>query len=49
MAAYLRNTGIDCAVWTKTAGSLHQPDEFALLENIIGDAKVMALLAIDSV
>jgi len=48
MAAYLRNIGIDCAVWTKTDRTLHQPNEYALLENIIGDAKVMALLAIDS-
>jgi succinyl-diaminopimelate desuccinylase len=45
MAASLRNIGIDCAVWTKTANSLHQPNEYALLDNIIGDAKVMALLA----
>jgi len=44
MAACLRNIGIDCAVWTKTQESLHQPNEYALLENIIGDAKVMALL-----
>jgi len=47
MAAYLRNIGIDCAVWTKTQETLHQPNEYALLENIIGDAKVMALLALD--
>jgi len=47
MAAYLRNIGIDCAVWTKTDETLHQPNEYALLENIIGDAKVMVLLAID--
>jgi len=45
MAASLRNIGIDCAVWTKTNESLHQPNEYTLLENIIGDAKVMALLA----
>ncbi|MCL2411020.1 MAG: M20/M25/M40 family metallo-hydrolase, partial [Treponema sp.] len=45
MAAALRNIGIDCAVWTKTAKSLHQPNEYALLDNIIGDAKVMALLS----
>ena len=44
VAAYLRNIGIDCAVWTKTEQTLHQPDEYALLDNIIGDAKVMALL-----
>jgi succinyl-diaminopimelate desuccinylase len=46
MAAYLRNIGMDCAVWTKTQETLHQPNEYALLDNIIGDAKVMALLAI---
>jgi len=46
MSAYLRNIGIDCAVWTKTQETLHQPNEYALLENILGDAKVFALLAI---
>ncbi|MDR1837245.1 MAG: M20 family metallo-hydrolase [Treponema sp.] len=44
MAAYLRNIGIDSAVWTKTQVSMHQPNEFALIDNILGDAKVMALL-----
>ncbi|MDR2951969.1 MAG: M20 family metallo-hydrolase [Treponema sp.] len=46
VAAFLRNIGIDCVVWTKTDDTLHQPDEYALLENILGDAKVMALLAL---
>jgi len=46
MAAYLRNIGIDCAVWTRTAQTLHQPDEYALIDNIITDAKVITLLAI---
>jgi len=45
MAASLRNIGIDCVVWTKTDESLHQPNEYVLLENIVNDAKVMALLA----
>jgi len=45
VAASLRNIGIDCAVWTKTDVSMHQPNEYALLENILGDAKVMVLLA----
>jgi len=48
MAAYLRNIGIDCVVWTTTQMTLHQPNEYALLNNITGDAKVMALLAISS-
>jgi succinyl-diaminopimelate desuccinylase len=45
MAAYLRNIGIDCAVWTKTQETLHQPNEYVLLDSILGDAKVMALMA----
>jgi len=45
VAAYLRNIGIDSAVWTKTDETLHQPNEYALIDNIIGDAKVMALLS----
>jgi succinyl-diaminopimelate desuccinylase len=48
MAAYLRNIGIDCAVWTRTQVTLHQPNEYALISNILGDAKVMALLAVNA-
>jgi succinyl-diaminopimelate desuccinylase len=46
MAACLRNIGIDCVVWTKTDVSLHQPNEYTLIDNILGDAKVMTLLAL---
>jgi len=45
-AAYLRKLGIDCAVWARFDGTAHQPNEYALLENILGDAKVMALMMI---
>jgi len=48
MAASLRNIGIDCAVWTKTDETLHQPDEYVLIDNIIGDAKVIALIALSN-
>lgn len=48
VAAYLRRTGIDSAVWARLSDSAHQPNEFALLENILGDAKVMALLMLES-
>ena len=44
VAAYLRNMGIDAAVWSRTSESLHQPNEHVLVENILGDAKVMALM-----
>jgi len=45
-AAFLRKLGIDCAVWCRIGHSAHQPNEYALLENILGDAKVMALMMI---
>jgi succinyl-diaminopimelate desuccinylase len=44
IAAYLRRMGIDCAAWARLGDCAHQPNEYALLENILGDAKVMALL-----
>ena len=44
VAAYLRGANIDCAVWARLTGTAHQPDEYALVENILGDAKVMSLL-----
>ncbi|MCL2270178.1 MAG: M20 family metallo-hydrolase [Treponema sp.] len=47
-AAYLRRIGIDSAVWARMDESMHQPNEYALLANILGDARVMALLMLDT-
>jgi succinyl-diaminopimelate desuccinylase len=44
VGAYLRNEGIDSAVWSRIDESAHQPNEYAIIDNLIGDAKVMALL-----
>ncbi|GAB6392771.1 MAG: M20 family metallo-hydrolase/succinyl-diaminopimelate desuccinylase [Treponematales bacterium] len=44
IAAWLRNAGIDSAVWSRLDGAAHEPNEHALLANILGDAKVIALL-----
>jgi succinyl-diaminopimelate desuccinylase len=44
VAAHLRNQGIHCAVWCRIDETAHQPNEYALIANILGDAKVMALL-----
>jgi succinyl-diaminopimelate desuccinylase len=44
VGAYLRNIGIDSAVWSRLDDRAHSPNEYALVSNIIGDAKVMALL-----
>jgi len=45
-AAFLRKVGIDCAVWARIEHTAHQPNEYALLDNILGDAKVFALMMI---
>ncbi len=42
VGAYLRNTGFDCVVWARLDETAHQPNEYALIANIIGDAKVFA-------
>jgi succinyl-diaminopimelate desuccinylase len=47
VAASLRRIGIDCAVWARLCDSAHQANEFALVENILGDAKVMAVLMLN--
>jgi succinyl-diaminopimelate desuccinylase len=44
VGAYLRNEGIDSCVWCRIDDTAHQPNEYAILANILGDAKVMALL-----
>jgi succinyl-diaminopimelate desuccinylase len=44
VAAPLRNRGIDAAVWARIEEVAHQPNEYALISNLLGDAKVMALL-----
>jgi succinyl-diaminopimelate desuccinylase len=47
VGAVLRNEGIDSAVWCRIDDRAHSPNEYALLENILGDAKVMGLLMIN--
>ena len=44
VAAPLRNRGIAAAVWSRMDDTAHQPNEYALIDNILGNAKVMALL-----
>ncbi|MDR1105110.1 MAG: M20 family metallo-hydrolase [Treponema sp.] len=44
VGAPLRNVGIDSAVWCRIEDTAHQPNEYALIGNILGDAQVMALL-----
>jgi succinyl-diaminopimelate desuccinylase len=46
VGAYLRNKGIAAAVWSRLEDTAHQPNEYAVIANILGDAKVMSLLMI---
>jgi succinyl-diaminopimelate desuccinylase len=43
-AAFLRKIDIDCTPWGRLDHTAHQPNEYALVDNILGDAKVMALM-----
>jgi succinyl-diaminopimelate desuccinylase len=42
VAAYLRNAGYQTAVWAKLDTTAHTPNEYCVLDNLVGDAKVMA-------
>jgi succinyl-diaminopimelate desuccinylase len=47
VAAFFRNRGIDAAVWCRICDTAHQPNEYVLISNILGDAKVMAALMLE--
>ncbi|TFG81609.1 MAG: M20 family metallo-hydrolase [Spirochaetales bacterium] len=40
VGAYLRTAGYPCVVWSKQDETMHAPNEYAKIENILGDAKV---------
>jgi len=45
-AAFFRKAGIPAVVWSTIDETAHQPDEYAKVENLVNDAKVFALLAV---
>jgi succinyl-diaminopimelate desuccinylase len=45
VAAFLRNEGIDAAVWGTLDCNAHQPNEYCVIKNMLGDAKVMSHIA----
>ncbi|MDR0448648.1 MAG: M20 family metallo-hydrolase [Treponema sp.] len=44
VGSFLRKKGIHCVVWSRIDDTAHQPNEYTLITNILGDAKVIALL-----
>lgn len=43
-AAYFRRAGIPAAVWGQAADTAHMPNEYAVVEHILNEAKVFALM-----
>ena len=48
VAAFLRKAGFDAVVWGTQDETLHGPDEYAQIDNILADAKVFAHVALQS-
>ncbi|MFW6126780.1 MAG: M20 family metallo-hydrolase [Thermodesulfobacteriota bacterium] len=42
VAAFFRQRGLPAAVWMTVSHTAHQPNEYCLLSNIVGDARVLA-------
>jgi len=42
VAALFRRAGFNAACWSKLDDTLHQPNEYCLIENMVGDANVFA-------
>lgn len=43
-AAYFRRAGIPAAVWGQAADNAHMPNEYAVIEHIINETKVFAMM-----
>ncbi len=46
VAAYFRQAGLPAVVWASQDESLHEPNEYAVVSNILDDAKVFAHVAL---
>jgi succinyl-diaminopimelate desuccinylase len=44
VGAFLRKKGIPTVVWSRLEEMAHQPNEYCLMSNLMGDALVMALM-----
>ena len=45
VAAGMRNLGFNCVVWSTMDETCHQPNEYAIIENIGKDAMTIAYMA----
>lgn len=44
VGAYLRKAGLPCVVWSRQDETMHAPNEYTKIANLVGDAKVFARL-----
>ena len=44
VGGHLRQAGYDTVVWSRIAETAHMPNEYSLIDNMIGDARVMAYI-----
>ncbi len=42
VAAFFRRAGFEAACWSKTEETAHMPNEYCVIDNMVGDAKVFA-------
>jgi hypothetical protein len=49
VAALLRQRGYPVAVWSRQSQMAHQPNEYCVIANMIGNAKVFAHLCMNTV
>jgi succinyl-diaminopimelate desuccinylase len=48
-AAMFRRAGIPAVVWAKGDELAHQPNEYSIIKNLVGDSKVLAAMALTDV
>ncbi len=46
VAAFFRHAGIPAACWSKMHETMHSPNEYCIIENMVGDTKVFAHIAL---
>lgn len=49
VGAFLRNAGYDTVIWSTLDETAHMPNEYCVVENMTGDAKVMLELMLEEV
>jgi len=47
VAAFFRRAGLPAVVWSRLEEMAHQPNEYCLIDNMLGDSKVMAHLYLE--